>query len=97
MNFKIVNKSLYLCDNFGNIGRLISDSVNFATYDETNNIFLITNVSGRLETKDINGNNIRVIAQEVLEARFQGSDILIRKRDGRNVLVDKIGNIKRYY
>lgn len=97
MNYKIINQSLYLSDNYGNIGRLISNTVNFATFDETNKVFLITNVDGKLETKDINGNNIRVIAHEVLEARFSGTDILIRKRDGKNVLVDKIGNVKRYY
>ena len=96
MNFKIVNQSLYLCDNYGNPGRRISEQVNFATLDDTQKIFLITKVDGKLETKDINGNPIRIISSEVLEARFSGTDILIRKRDGRNVLVDKVGNIKRY-
>lgn len=97
MMFKIVNQSLYLCDSIGNLGRRISENVAFGTYDETQKIFLITKVNGSLETKDIMGNNIRVLSQGVLEARFSGTDILVRKRDGKNVLIDKMGNIKRYF
>jgi hypothetical protein len=95
--FKIVNQSLYLCDSIGNLGRRISENVAFGTYDEAQKIFLITKVNGSLETKDIMGNNIRVLSQGVLEARFSGTDILVRKRDGKNVLIDKMGNIKRYF
>lgn len=95
--FKILNKSLYLCDIMGNLGRRISENVAFATYDDLQKIFLITNIDGKLETKDILGNNIRVLSQGVLEARFSGTDILARKRDGKNVLMDKMGNIKRYF
>jgi hypothetical protein len=97
MMFKIVNQSLYLCDSIGNLGRRISENVAFGTYDESQKIFLITKVNGSLETKDIMGNNIRVLSQGVLEARFSGTDILVRKRDGKNVLIDKMGNIKRYF
>lgn len=97
MMFKILNKSLYLCDIMGNLGRRISENVAFATYDDLQKIFLITNIDGKLETKDILGNNIRVLSQGVLEARFSGTDILARKRDGKNVLMDKMGNIKRYF
>lgn len=96
MNYKIFNQSLYLCDAIGNIGRRISDNVNFATYDETTKVFLITKSDGKLETKDINGNNIRVLHDGVLEARFSGNDIIVRKRDGRNLIIDRVGNIKRY-
>jgi len=81
----------------GNLGRRISENVAFGTYDDSQNIFLITNIDGKLETKDIGGNNIRVLSQGVLEARFSGTDILVRKKDGKNVLIDKAGNIKRYY
>jgi hypothetical protein len=88
---------LYLCDNIGNLGRRISEHVAFGTFDESQNIFLITNIDGKLETKDIMGNPIRVLSQGVLEARFSGTDILVRKRDGKNVLIDKMGNIKRYF
>ena len=97
MLFKIVNQSLYLCDTMGNLGRRIAEHVAFGTYDESQNIFLITNIDGKLETKDMMGNNIRVLSQGVLEARFSGTDILVRKKDGKNVLIDKAGNIKRYF
>jgi hypothetical protein len=81
----------------GNLGRRIAENVTFGTYDDSQKIFLITNIDGKLETKDIMGNNIRVLSQGVLEARFSGTDILVRKRDGKNVLIDKMGNIKRYF
>ena len=97
MMFKILNQSLYICDNMGNLGRRISENVAFGTYDESQKIFLITGIDGKLETKDIAGNNIRVLSQGVLEARFSGTDILVRKKDGKNVLIDKVGNIKRYF
>jgi len=95
--FKIVNQSLYLCDSIGNLGRRISENVAFGTYDESQKIFLITKVNGSLETKDIMGNPIRILSQGVLEERFSGTDILVRKRNGKNVLIDKMGNIKRYF
>ena len=97
MIFKILNQSLYLCDIAGNLGRRISENVAFGTYDDSQKIFLITSIDGKLETKDISGNNIRVLSQGVLEARFLGNDILVRKKDGKNVLIDKMGNIKRYF
>jgi hypothetical protein len=81
----------------GNLGRRISENVAFGTYDELQKIFLITGLDGKLETKDIGGNPIRVLSQGVLEARFSGTDILVRKKDGKNVLIDKAGNIKRYF
>lgn len=81
----------------GNLGRRISENVAFGTYDESQKIFLITTIDGKLQTKDLMGNNIRVLSQGVLEARFSGTDILVRKRDGKNVLIDKMGNIKRYF
>lgn len=96
MNYKIVNQSLFLIDNIGNIGRRISDNVSFASYDDTSKIFLVTRMDGKLETKDIYGNPIRVLQEGVLEARFSGGDIIARKRDGRNVIIDIVGNIKRY-
>jgi hypothetical protein len=43
------------------------------------------------------GNPIRTLSQGVLEARFSGTDILVRKRDGKNLIIDKMGNIKRYF
>ena len=97
MMFKILNQSLYICDIMGNLGRKISENVAFGTYDESQKIFLITGIDGKLETKDITGNPIRVLSQGVLEARFSGTDILVRKKDGKNVLIDKAGNIKRYF
>ena len=96
MNYKIVNQSLFLIDAIGNPGKRISENVNFATYDETTKVFLITKADGKLETKDINGNPIRTLHEGVLEARFSGNDIIVRKRDGKNLIIDRVGNIKRY-
>lgn len=96
MNYKIINQSLFLCDAIGNIGRRISDDVAFATYNDESKTFLVTRSGGKLETKDIMGNPIRVIHEGVLEARFSGNDILVRRRDGKNLIIDLVGNIKRY-
>ena len=97
MNYKIVNGILYKCDQFGNILRKICDNVHFATLNDTSSIFLITSKNGNVETRDQNGNLIRVISKsENIEARFVGSDILVRKSDGRNCILDKFGNIRRY-
>lgn len=96
MNYKIVNKTLFICDKWGNPGRRISENVSFGTFDETTMFFLITKSDGKLELKDINGNLQRVILTDVHEARFQSQDIIARKKDGRTCLVDRYGNIKRY-
>jgi hypothetical protein len=96
MNYKIVNKSLYLCDIYGNPGRRISENVLFGTFDDKTSIFLITKTDGKLELKDVNGNILRTISSDVYEARFQSDDIIIRKKDGKTCISDRYGNIKRY-
>lgn len=96
MNYKIVNKSLYICDKYGNVGRKISENVAFGTFDEKTSTFLITKSDGRVELKDINGNINRVVSNDAIEARFQDNEIIIRKNDGRTCISDKFGNIRRY-
>ena len=95
MNYKILNKELYLCDKWGNVGRRISENVAFGTFDDKTSVFLITKIDGKLELRDINGNIIRVISSDVLEARFQSDEIILRKKDGKNLVIDRFGNIKR--
>lgn len=96
MNYKIVNSSLFICDKWGNPGRKISSNVAFGTFDEKSNVFLVTKVDGKLEIKDTDGNLIRNISKDVYEARFLGEDIVIRKQNGKNCIIDRFGNFKRY-
>ncbi len=96
MNYKIVNKVLYVCDRYGNPGRRISENVSFSTFDDKTSMFLITKIDGKVELRDINGNITRVISSDVQEARFQQDEIILRKKDGKNCITDKFGNIKRY-
>jgi S-adenosylmethionine hydrolase len=97
MNYKILNRNLYTTDVYGNILRRISENVTFGTYDDKTSTFLVTKIDGKVELKDIYGNIIRTISSDVIEARFQSSDdIIVRKKDGRNCILDKYGNVKRY-
>lgn len=96
MNYKIVNKTLFICDSWGNPGRRISDNVSFGTFDEKTSCFLVTKTDGKLEIKDIQGNLKRVVSTDVYEARFQSQDIIVRKKDGKTCLIDRYGNLKRY-
>jgi hypothetical protein len=94
MNFKITNGTLYTCDKYGNTGRRIADGVTFATFSDSMNIFLVTSLSGRVDTRDTNGNHIRTICNEAIEARFMDDKILVRTRNS-NQLRDKQGNLIR--
>jgi hypothetical protein len=96
MNYKILNKTLFICDKWGNIGRRISENVAFGTFDDKTSVFLVTKSNGDVEIKDVNGNLTRIISRDSMEARFQGDDIIIRKNDGRTCIVDRVGNIRRY-
>lgn len=96
MEYKISNRSLYICDKYGNLGRKISENVSFGTFDEKTSTFLITKIDGKVEIKDMVGNIIRVISNDSIEARFQGDQIIIRKNNGKTCVVDKYGNIQRY-
>lgn len=96
MDYKIVNQSLYLCDRIGNIGRRIAESVSFGTFDDKTSTFLITKMDGKVELRDTNGNLKRTLINDSIEARFSGDEIIVRKKDGRTCLIDKVGNIKRY-
>jgi hypothetical protein len=96
MNYKIVNKTLYLCDNYGNLGRRISENVSFGTFDDKTSTFLITKTDGKVELKDVNGNILRTISSDGYEARFQSNDIVLRKKDGKTCIIDRYGNIRRY-
>jgi hypothetical protein len=96
MIYKILNGALYTTDKYGNTLRKICEGVSYGAYDDTQNIFLITKVNGIVETRDINGNHLRMICDGCIEARFSGTDILIRRKDGRNELRDRFGNQLRY-
>jgi hypothetical protein len=96
MEYKIINRTLYICDKWGNLGRRISENVVFGTFDEATSTFLVTKTDGKVELKDINGTVRRVISNDGFEARFHDSGIILRKKDGRTCIVDRYGNIQRY-
>lgn len=96
MDFKIVNSNLFICDRWGNTSRRISENCAFGTYDEVTKTFLVTKNDGKLELKDINGNLQRVVSLGVLEARFSGKEIIVRKKDGKTCVIDRVGNILRF-
>lgn len=91
MNYKIEKEVLSICDQWGNKLKTISDKVSYATYDDSQKIFLVTLTNGEVRTKDINGNGIRIICEGAIEARFSGVNIQVRRKDGRNELRDKFG------
>ena len=45
----------------------------------------------KVEVRDENGFTLRTICKEATEARFQGTNIVVRRKDGRNELRDKVG------
>lgn len=96
MEFKILNRSLFICDKWGNLGRKISENVAFGTFDEETSLFLVTKTDGVVELKDMNGNVKRLIAKDGYEARFHDKDIILRKTNGKTCIVDRYGNIQRY-
>jgi hypothetical protein len=96
VNYKIINKILYISDIYGNILRKIIEGVSFATYDDAQALFLVTRMDGKVETREINGNFRRLLGNSAYEARFSGTDVIIRKRDGVIELRDRNGNIIRY-
>lgn len=96
MEYKILNRSLYLCDRYGNLGRRISENVAFGTFDDKTSTFLVTKMDGKVELKDINGNLQKIISSDAYEARFLGSEIILRKKDGKTCIVDRFGNLRRY-
>jgi hypothetical protein len=62
-------------------------------YDDTKNIFLITKTNGIVETRDINGNHLRMICDGVIEAKFSGTDILtVEKMVEMNFVIDLVIN-----
>jgi hypothetical protein len=96
MDYKILNGTLFLCDKWGNTSKRISENVAYGTFDDTTSTFLITKLDGKVEIKDANGNLTRTVSNDGLEARFQGKDIILRKKDGRTCIIDRVGNIQRY-
>ena len=96
MEYKILNRTLFICDQWGNTRARISENVSFGTFDDKTSTFLVTKIDGKVEIKDINGNLKRIISSDGIEARFHGDDIIIRKNDGRTCIIDRVGNIRRY-
>lgn len=95
MNFKIDGITLYTCDRYGNKGRQIADNVKFASYDESQKIFLVVDLDGVVQTRDEYGNPIREICENASEARFVGVDIMVRTTSGGNEQRDKYGFLIR--
>ena len=96
MEYKILNRTLFLCDKWGNTTRRISENVAFGTFDDKTSTFLVTKTDGKVELKDLNGSVRRDLSNDGVEARFQGNDIIIRKKDGKTCIVDIYGNIQRW-
>jgi hypothetical protein len=92
MNYKIEKNQLFVCDNNGFKLRLICDGVNYASYNDKEKTFLVTLLNGDVRTRDTNGNSIRLICENAIEARFVDDKIQVRRKDGRNELRDKHGN-----
>jgi hypothetical protein len=96
MEFKIKSDTLYTCDKYGNVIRRICDNVNYASFSEKENIFLVTYTNGLVETRDIYGNRIRRICEGAVEAKFEDTNIVVRTRSG-NQLRDRYGNVIRNF
>jgi hypothetical protein len=96
MEYKIINRNLYICDKWGNLGRRISENVAFGTFDDKTSTFLVTKTDGKVELRDINGTIKRIISNDGIEARFQDVNIILRKKDGKTCIVDRSGNIQRW-
>ena len=75
MEFKILNKTLFICDKWGNLGRRISENVIFGTFDDKTSTFLVTKQDGKVELRDLNGTVRRVISNDGFEARFHDNEI----------------------
>jgi hypothetical protein len=94
--FKIINNTLYFCDNWGNLHRKIADNVSLASYDDKSKTFLVTKKDGKLELINDNSTVLRTLHLSVTEGRYQGDQIVARLKDGRNCIIDKNGNIQRW-
>ena len=97
MYYKILNKILYRTDQWGNTNRIITENVSFGTYDEKTATFLVTKLDGKVELRDSNGNILRIISTVGVEARFESNDIILRMKDCRTCIVDRNGNLKRFF
>lgn len=96
MEYKIINRNLYISDKWGNLGRKISENVAFGTFDDKTSTFLVTKTDGKVELRDINGTIKRIISNDGIEARFQDVNIILRRKDGKTCIVDRSGNIQRW-
>ena len=96
MEYKIEKELLSTCDQWGNTLKTIATNVSYATFDEKQQLFLVTTKDGQVRTRDINGNGRRVICEGAIEAKFSGTNIQVRRKDGRNEIRDKFGNQLRW-
>lgn len=96
MYYKIVNKILYKCDQWGNPNLHITDNVSFATYDDKTSTFLVTKYDGKVELRTSSGNIFRIISSLGVEARFESAEIILRMKDGRTGVFDRDGNLRRF-
>jgi hypothetical protein len=70
--------------------------VNNASFSDKENIFVVTYLNGKVETRDTNGNRIRFICEDALDAKFQDTNIVVRTKN-ENQLRDRYGNLIRRY
>lgn len=95
MEYKIEGTDLYTCDRYGNKGRKIAGNVSYASYSESREMFVVTDLNGVVQTRDKYGNPIRKICENAMEARFiDNKDLIIRTRNG-NEQRDEYGNLIR--
>ena len=97
MDYKISNSNLFLTDKWGNTGQRVAESVSYVTFSDELKLFVVTKLNGVVETRDVNGNFIRRIAENAVEARYTGSEFNIRRKDGKNEKRDKVGNFIRLF
>jgi hypothetical protein len=96
MEFKIKSETLSTCDKYGNVIRRICDNVNYASFSDKENIFVVTYNNGVVETRDVYGNRIRKICDGAIDAKFQDTNIIVRTKNG-NQLRDRHGNVIRNF
>jgi hypothetical protein len=95
MNFKIQNTTLMTCDTNGFSLRRIAENVFNAYFNEKTKEFVITLDTGRVELRDTNGFQTRVICEGASDARYQGSEIVVRLKNGVNQLRNRDGFVIR--
>lgn len=92
----IKNDSLYTCDRHGNLGTRITENVSNAYWSDSQDIFLITRLNGKVEVRDRHGNLARVLCEDAKDAKFSdGTNVQVRMNNGQTRILDRHGNLVR--